>query len=58
MSNILGLVVGCGIGTTLWLQRSREAIRGEDDGRIWIEYYVFFISDFLYVIWGLCQDLI
>jgi hypothetical protein len=24
----------------------------EDDGRIWIQYYVLFILDFLCVIWG------
>jgi hypothetical protein len=45
MSNVLGLVVGFGIRTALWLWRSREAIV-EEDGRIWIEYYVFFILDF------------
>ena len=46
MSNVLGLVVGFDIRTTLWLQRSRDANGKEEDGRIWIEYYVFFILDF------------
>jgi hypothetical protein len=45
MSNVLGLVVGFGIRTALWLQRSRKAIGEEDNVKIWIEYYVFF-SDF------------
>jgi hypothetical protein len=52
MSNVLGLVVRFGIMTALWLRRSREASGEEDDGRIWIEYYIFFILDFLCVIWG------
>ena len=34
MSNVLGLVVGYGIRTALWLRRSREAIGEEDDSRI------------------------
>jgi hypothetical protein len=34
MSNVLRLVVRFGIRSTLWLRRSREAIRKEDDGRI------------------------
>jgi hypothetical protein len=46
MSNVLGLAIEFGIRTALWLQRSREAIGKEDDERILIEYYVFFISDF------------
>jgi hypothetical protein len=49
MSNVLGLVVGFSIRTALWLQRSREGIAEEDDGRIWIELRVFFISDFFHV---------
>jgi hypothetical protein len=46
ISKNLGLVVGFDMRTTLWLQHLLEAIREEDDGRIWIHYYVFFISDF------------
>jgi hypothetical protein len=49
MSKVSGLVIGFGIRTALWLQRSREAIREEDNRTIWIEYYVFFISDFFHV---------
>jgi hypothetical protein len=49
LSNVLWLVVGFNIRTTFWLQRSREAIGEEDDGRIWIEYYVYFILDFFHV---------
>jgi hypothetical protein len=45
MSNVLGLVVGFGIRTALWLRCSRKAIGEEDNVKIWIEYYVFF-SDF------------
>jgi hypothetical protein len=51
MSNVLGLVVGFGIRTALWLQRSRKAIGEEDNVKIWIEYYVFF-QIFSCVIWG------
>jgi hypothetical protein len=47
MSNVLRLVVGFGIRTALCLHRSRDAIGDEEDGRISIEHYVFFISDFL-----------
>ena len=46
MSNVLGLVVGFGIRIALWLRHSRDAIREEEDRRISIEYYVFFISNF------------
>ena len=46
MSNILGLVVRFGKRTALWHLCSWKAIGEEDDGRIWIEYYVFFISNF------------
>jgi hypothetical protein len=46
MSNVLGLVIGFGIRTALWLRRSREAIGEEDDEKIWIKHYVFFISKF------------
>ena len=46
MSNVLGLVAGFGIRTVLWLRRSMEVIGEDDDGRIWIEYYIFCISDF------------
>jgi hypothetical protein len=49
MSNVLGLVDGFGIKTTLWFRQSRDAIGEEEDGRIWIEYYVFFILDFFHV---------
>ena len=49
MSNVLELVVGFGIRTILWLRRSRETIGEGDDGRIWIYYYVFFISDFFHI---------
>ena len=49
MSNVLGLVVGFGISSALRLRRLRETIGEEDDGIIWIEYYVFFISDFFHV---------
>ena len=49
MSNVLGLVVGFGIRTALWLWRSREAIGEEDDGRIWIEHDVFVSLDFSHV---------
>jgi len=45
MSNALGLIVGFGIRTALWLWRSREAIGEEDEERIWIEH-VFFVSYF------------
>jgi hypothetical protein len=41
MSNVFGLVVGFGIRTPLWLRHSRDVI-GKEDGRIWIEYYIFF----------------
>ena len=34
MSNVLGLVVGFGIRTALWLRHSMEVIGEEDDGRI------------------------
>jgi hypothetical protein len=47
MPNILRLVVGFSIRTALWLRRSREVIREEDDGRIRIEYYVFFFRFFM-----------
>ena len=46
MSNVLGLVIGFGIRTALWLRHSTEVIGEEDDGRIWIEYYLSYISDF------------
>ena len=46
MSNVLGLVIGFGIRTALWLRHSMEVIGEEDDGRIWIKYYVSCISDF------------
>ena len=49
VSNVLGLVVGFGISSALRLRRLRETIGEEDDGIIWIEYYVFFISDFFHV---------
>jgi hypothetical protein len=52
MSNVLGLVIGFGIRTALWLRCSREAIGEENDGKIWIEHYVFFILKFLCIIWG------
>jgi hypothetical protein len=48
MSNILGLVIECGIRTTLWLRRSKKAIGEEDDERIGIVYYVFFILDIFF----------
>ena len=59
MFNVLGLVVEFGMMTALWFRHSREAI-GEDDGGIWIEFYVFITSDFFHVYLGdvLCQDLI
>jgi hypothetical protein len=47
MSNVLGLVVEFGIRTALWLYRSKDAIGDEENGRISIKYYVFFISEFL-----------
>jgi hypothetical protein len=47
MSNVLRLIVGFGIRTTLWPRRTREAIGEEDDGTIWKN--IFFLS---YVIWG------
>ena len=58
--NVLGLVIGFGIRTALWLRYSMEVIGEEDNGRIWIEYYVFCILDFFHVYFGdvLCQDLI
>jgi hypothetical protein len=43
LSSVLGLVVGFGIRIVLGLRRSMEAVEEEDNGRIWIEYYVFFI---------------
>ena len=46
MSNVLGLVVGFGIRTAFWLRHSMEVIGDEDDERIWIEFYVFFTSNF------------
>jgi len=48
MSNVLGLVDRFGIRITLWLRRSRDAIKEEEaeDGGIWIEYRVFFILVF------------
>jgi hypothetical protein len=49
MSNVLGLAVGFDLRTTRWVRRSREAIVEENDERIWIEYYVFFILDFFHV---------
>ena len=52
MSNILGLVVRFGKRTALWHLCSWKAIGEEDDGRIWIEYYIFFISAFSCIIWG------
>jgi hypothetical protein len=33
----------------LWLRRSIDAIGEEQDGRMWIEYCVFFISKFFYM---------
>jgi hypothetical protein len=58
MSNVLGLVIGFGIRTILWLRHSREAIGEEDNGRIWIEYYVFFISDFFICNFGMyCAEI-
>jgi hypothetical protein len=46
MSNVLGLVVGFGISGVCG-----KPLGEEDDGRIWIQYYVLFILDFLCVIW-------
>jgi hypothetical protein len=46
MISVSGLVIVFGIRTAFWLRRSREAIVEEDDGRIWINYHVFFISGF------------
>jgi len=40
-----GLVVGIGIRTAFWLRCLRDAIGKGEDRKIWIEYYVFFISD-------------
>jgi hypothetical protein len=34
MSNVLGLVVGFGTRTALWLRLSREVIGKEKDGKI------------------------
>ena len=34
MSNVLGLLIGFGISTALWLHRSREAIGEEDCHRV------------------------
>ena len=52
MSNVLGLVVEFSMRTALWFRHSREAI-GEDDGGIWIEFYVFITSDFFMYILGM-----
>ncbi|KAG2557602.1 hypothetical protein PVAP13_8NG220204 [Panicum virgatum] len=46
MSNVSGLVIGFGIRTALWLRHSMKVFGEEDDGRIWIDYYVSCISDF------------
>jgi hypothetical protein len=60
-SNIFWLVVRFDKRTTLWLRRStrlyssralvasRKATGEEDDRKIWIEYYVFFILDFFHM---------
>ena len=51
ISNILGLIIRIGTRSTLWFRHSREAIGEEDDGGIWIEFYVFFTSDiFMYIL--------
>ena len=51
MSNVLGLVVGFSIRTALWLRHLREGIGEEDDGRLWIEFYVFFtLKIFMYIL--------
>ena len=53
MSNVLGLIDGFNIRIELWLRCSRGATREENNGRIWIDYYIIFISDFFScVIWG------
>ena len=52
MFNVLGLVVEFSMRTALWFRHSREAI-GEDDGGIWIEFYVFITSDFFMYILGM-----
>jgi hypothetical protein len=49
MSNVLWLVDGISIRTALCLLRLRDAIEEEEDGKIWIKYYVFFISDFFHM---------
>jgi len=53
MSNVLGLVGGFGMRTTLWFRYSKEAIGETDDGEIWIEFYVFFTSNFFVYILGM-----
>jgi hypothetical protein len=52
MSTILGLVVGFGIKTVLWIRRSRETIGEEDNGRFWIEIMYFLFHFFSCVISG------
>jgi hypothetical protein len=58
ISNVLELIVGFDIRNAFWLRHStrlrssraliasRKATWEEDDWRTWIEYYVFFISEF------------
>jgi hypothetical protein len=46
VSNVLGWVVGFGIRTALWLQRSSDVIGEEEDGRICIECCVFLFHIF------------
>jgi len=53
MSNVLGLVIGFGITTVLWLRHLMEVIGKENDGRIWVEYYVSCILDFFMYILGM-----
>ena len=54
MSNVLGLIVGFNIWIALWLRCSRGATREENNGKIWIDYYVIFISDFFMHNLGYC----
>jgi hypothetical protein len=50
MSNVLGLVVGFAIRTSLWLRRSRDAIGKEEkwknlDKILCIFYFIFFMRN-------------
>jgi hypothetical protein len=47
ISNILGLVIGFGMRTALWLRGSKDAIRKKK-----IEYCLFLFQIFSYIIWG------